>query len=416
MTKDKCINYLEYLLCFLMIFSCRTVYAHIVGYNIGNIITVMLVLVLSTLICLHVNKKIKTKAFLSIIILIFYLLIYFFINVKQNQISFVKNFFIILPLFILYFLTMESDYIKEILKKYARIVIAIAICSLFFYLFGSCMKFINPNTTITFEWGVNQTVTGYFFLHFDTQTTWIFGETVLRNTGIFVEGPMYSLQLILAYAFILFENKKIINAKSIILAITLFTTLSTTGIIVFIILTLYKWLKSKDKVTKTLLFPIIVIISIICIFVVFQDKKNANINSYSIRNDDIQVAMTSLKNNPIFGDGFANNEIAISNMSSFRLYNTGLSSTFVIILIQGGIYLTIFYLLPIIGLTIKSYKKEDYIVCAIGITQILLYFTTTFQYTELMMFMIAFNINYILNNKVEKEKKDKIQLIEPEIL
>lgn len=415
MTKDKCINYLEYLLCFFMIFNCRTVYVHMVGHNIGNIVTIMLILVLSTLILLNVNKKIKTKAFLFIIILIFYLAIYFFINVKANQISFIKNFFVILPLFILYFLTKDIEDIKELLKKYARIVIAIAICSLFFYLFGSCMKFINPNTTITFEWGLNQSVEGYFFLHFDTQTTWIFGETMLRNTGIFVEGPMYSLQLILAYAFILFEDKKVINRKSIILAITLFTTLSTTGIIVFIILTLYKWLKSENKVTKTILFPIILVIGIISIFVVFQDKKNADINSYSIRNDDIQVAMTSLKNNPIFGDGFTNNEIAISNMSSFRLYNTGLSSTFVIVLIQGGIYLSIFYLLPIILLTIKSYKKKDYIVFAIAITQILLYFTTTFQYTELMMFIMAFNINYMLNNKLEKNEADNIQLMEAEI-
>lgn len=408
MTKDKCINYLEYLLCFLMIFNCRTVYVHMIGHNIGNIVTVMLILVLSTLIFLNVNKKIKTKAFLSTIILIFYLVIYFFINVKVNQISFVKNFFVILPLFILYLLTKDMDDIKELLKKYARIVIAIAICSLFFYLFGSCMKFINPNTTITFEWGVNQSVAGYFFLHFDTQTTWVFGETILRNTGIFVEGPMYSLQLILAYAFILFEDKKVINKKSVILAITLFTTLSTTGIIVFIILTLYKWLKSDAKITKTILFPIILVTGIISIFVVFQDKKNADINSYSIRNDDIQVAMTSLKNNPIFGDGFTNNEIAVSNMSSFRLYNTGLSSTFVIILIQGGIYLSIFYLLPIILLTIKSYRKKNYIVFAIAITQILLYFTTTFQYTELMMFIMAFNINYILNNKLEINEKDNI--------
>lgn len=415
MTKDKCINYLEYLLCFLMIFNCRTVYAHMVGHNIGDMITVMLVLVLLALICLKANKKIKIKAFLFIAILLFYLGIYFFVNVKTNQIAFIKNFFVVLPLCILYFLTLEMDEIKGILKKYASIIIAIATCSLFFYLFGSCMKLLHPNTTITFEWGLNQTVEGYFFLHFDTQTTWVFGKTILRNTGIFVEGPMYSLQLILAYAFMLFENKKTINRKSIILAITLFTTLSTTGIIVFIILTLYKWLKSNDKATKTILFPIIFVIGVISILVVFQDKKNADINSYSIRNDDIQVAMTSLKNNPIFGDGFTNNEIAVSNMSSFRLYNTGLSSTFVIILIQGGIYLSIFYLLPMILLTIKSYKKKNYIVCAIAMAQILLYFTTTFQYTELMMFMIAFNINYILNSKLEKKEEDKILLMESEI-
>lgn len=398
MIKIKYISLLEYFLCFLVILSCRTVYVHSINYNISTIVSLMLMFVIIFLIFIRHDKKIKTKKIFFIVFLICYIFFYLIMAVKTNVMSFVKNFLIILPLFMIYLSMLNRNELGELLKKYSRIIIGLAVCSLFFYLFGSCMKVLKPNIVTILEWGGNTKVNGYFFLHFDVQTTSFFGKSILRNTGIFVEGPMYSLQLILAYAFILFEDRKVINKKSIILAITLFTTLSTTGMIIFVILSFYKFLKFGEKKTKILILPIALIICVFAVIILFNDKKNdTNSNSYSIRTDDIKVAIMSFKNNPIFGDGYMNNSVAISNMSDFRLYNTGLSSTFAVILIQGGIYFSIIYILPIIFLMVKSYREKDYEIFVIAIVEFLLYFTTIFQYTNLMMFLIAFNINSILN-------------------
>lgn len=398
MIKIKYISLLEYFLCFLVILSCRTVYVHSINYNISTIVSLMLMFIIIFLIFIRHDKKIKTKKIFFIVFLICYIFFYLIMAVKTNVMSFVKNFLIILPLFMIYLSMLNRNELGELLKKYSRIIIGLAVCSLFFYLFGSCMKVLKPNIVTILEWGGNTKVNGYFFLHFDVQTTSFFGKSILRNTGIFVEGPMYSLQLILAYAFILFEDRKVINKKSIILAITLFTTLSTTGMIIFVILSFYKFLKFGEKKTKILILPIALIICVFAVIILFNGKKNdTNSNSYSIRTDDIKVAIMSFKNNPIFGDGYMNNSVAISNMSDFRLYNTGLSSTFAVILIQGGIYFSIIYILPIIFLMVKSYREKDYEIFVIAIVEFLLYFTTIFQYTNLMMFLIAFNINSILN-------------------
>ena len=398
MIKIKYISLLEYFLCFLVILSCRTVYVHSINYNISTIVSLMLMFIIIFLIFIRHDKKIKTKKIFFIVFLICYIFFYLIMAVKTNVMSFVKNFLIILPLFMIYLSMLNRNELGELLKKYSRIIIGLAVCSLFFYLFGSCMKVLKPNIVTILEWGGNTKVNGYFFLHFDVQTTSFFGKSILRNTGIFVEGPMYSLQLILAYAFILFEDRKVINKKSIILAITLFTTLSTTGMIIFVILSFYKFLKFGEKKKKILILPIALIICVFAVIILFNGKKNdTNSNSYSIRTDDIKVAIMSFKNNPIFGDGYMNNSVAISNMSDFRLYNTGLSSTFAVILIQGGIYFSIIYILPIIFLMVKSYREKDYEIFVIAIVEFLLYFTTIFQYTNLMMFLIAFNINSILN-------------------
>jgi hypothetical protein len=269
---------------------------------------------------------------------------------------------------------------------------------LFFYFIGSCFNLISTNVTLSIEWGGNTLINGYSFFHFNTQNTSFFGKNILRNTGIFVEGPMYALQLIFGYVFTLFDSKKIINKLSVVYFVTLLSTLSITGIIIFLIITFYKYLKITTRKISLIFTPIILIILAFIIFVLIENKAKSN--SYSIRGDDIRVAMITLKNSPIFGDGYLNNDVAISNMSGFRLYNTGLSSSFVIVLIHGGIYLSVIYLIPIIFVILKSFKYKNYFVFSIGILQILLYFTTTFQYTNLMMMLIAFNLDYIL--KVEK--------------
>ena len=402
---SKLISFLEYALCTMLILSCRTVFVHNVNSNITDLINVLIIGILTVLILIRSNLKLNIKRIAYILLLMSYFFIFIIFDVRSHYISFVKIFLVILPLFLLYFSLLGKTKVKDFFKKYANIVYILAICSLFFYLIGSCLHFINTNMSLIMEWGVIKKINGYYFLHFDTQSTVFFGKTILRNTGIFVEGPQYALQLICAYVFTLFDNKKIINRLSVIYFVTLCSTLSITGIVIFIVVTFYKYLKKNNNKIKVIFIPVILIV---CIFVTFNliiDKSETN--SYKIREDDMRVAMISLKNNPLFGDGYMNNDIAVSNMSDFRSYNTGLSSAFIIVLIHGGIYLSIIYLAPMIVITLKSHKYKNYFVFVIGILQILLYLTTGFQYTNFMMMLIAFDLDYIL--KIENgEKNEKI--------
>lgn len=407
MTKDKCILIFEYILCFFIILSCRTVYIQSSISHLADGINMAVIVAFLILILLRCNGKIKVKTMWFILSYLIYAGIYFVMAVKNDSFSFIMKFFLMLPLCLLYLSFLDHEAKKVLLKRYAKIIIVLASISLLFYLFGSCLNFVKPNMNIRVEWGGEQLIDGYFGVHFNAQHTNIFGLTLLRNTGLFVEGPMYSLQLILAYAFILFQNKKMLNKVSIILGITLVTSLSVTGIVAFLILSFYKYIKVNNSKTKIITIPLVAVIGLILSIGLYQDKQETS--SYRIRNDDIAVTMMSFKNNPLFGDGFMNNDVAISNMSSFRLYNTGLSSTFSIVLIHGGMYLSILYTVPMIMMLNRSRKLKDMDTCIIGILQFILYFTATFQYTTLMMLLIAFNIDYVLYwKKIERRNDNEI--------
>ncbi len=66
-------------------------------------------------------------------------------------------------------------------------------------------------------------------------------------------------------------------------------------------------------------------------------------------------------------------------MSSFRLYNTGLSNSFLIVLIQGGLYLSIIYLGTMALMVFKSYKLKNNLYFSIGILQIFVIFYYSFS-------------------------------------
>ena len=401
MKKIKLSSFLEYLLCFALILTCRTVFAHIVNSNLTSLSNIFIIVCLIFLIIIKSNLKFQANKVMHVLVLIIYFSIALYFNVRTSYASFIKSFLIILPLFLLYLSILNNEDINRFLKKYANIVYFLAVCSLFFYLIGSCIHIISPNVSLFIEWGEVKKINGYYFLHFDAQSTVFFGKVFLRNTGIFVEGPQYSLHLICAYVFTMFENGKIINKKSIIYFITLCSTLSVTGMIIFIIVTFYKYIKITQKKSKILLIPFILIVGALISITLINDKTETR--SYKIREDDMRVAAISFKNNPLFGDGYMNNRIAVSNMSSFRSYNTGLSNSFLIVLIQGGLYLSIIYLGAMVLMIFKSYKLKNNLYFSIGILQILLYFTTAFQYTPFMMFLIAFNMCYLFKSKKENE-------------
>ena len=408
MIKINIKKILEYLLCILIIINCRTVFVHIPETKITDIVNILIVSVIISLTFFSVNRNTTKKTILSIYIYFLYILIYFILKVSDSKISFIMKFIIIIPLLYYYFMGINKEEKRGLLKKYFKIIYILTIISLFFYILGSFMKIIPINTHISIEWGSIQEIEGYFGLHFNTQKTHILDRYILRNTSIFTEGPMFALQIIIAYTIILFENKKLINKESIVLFIGIITTLSLTGIFIFIILSLLKKLESIQEIRnfknsvylRIFMIPIIIIAFIIGMYL-FNDKKETR--SYQIKNDDNRVTMIAFNENPVFGEGYLKQEIALSNMSEFRHYNMGLSSNFLIIIIQGGIYLSILYIVPMLIGMLKAYRNKEKKELVLFLTQILLYFNVPYQYTILMMFLIAYNIAYIVSDEKKKD-------------
>lgn len=396
MIKRNQLNlFLQYILAFLIILETRSVYSRCVVGHIDEIIIGGIILTIILIILVNMNYKLKTKSLFFLLFYYLYMFIFLIINVDGYNVNFVITFMILFPLVFLMFNLYDSKEIKKIFKAYVNIMLIISIISLFFYIFGSLNGIVPTNVTQEINWGGVKIISGYFGLHFNAQTTVIFGSTILRNTSIFVEGPMFALHLLFAMALSLFMNKKLINKYSIIFGFSILSSLSITAILFYMFLLFYKYTFYNKSKTKIILLPILFFIFLIIGTTFFNDKQSTN--SYNIRNDDYTASFRVFNDYPIFGSGFANNNIVIKYMSKFRLYNTGLSNSFVVLLVQGGLYLLIFYLLPVIlnSLNLIKSKNKNLFLIEIMLLQFYLFFMNAYQYTSLMIIFLAFDY-YIL--------------------
>lgn len=409
----KLVSVLEYILALFIILNCRSVYQHSIGIDFR--INEILVLVIAILILIKIITKQydKSKLSTSLVYLFFYALfitIFALLNDVSGQIKgFLINFVIILPsLFFYYFIDKDSKKaILSVLSKISNIMVILSVISLVLFLIGPILKIVKTTGTISVSWADKQ-LPSYFGLQFVTQHTNFFGTKLLRNTGIFVEAPMYSLNLTIALAIQLFiiEDKKSL-LKKFILLITILTTISTTGIIITIVMILIKGImlikeKFFDKninIAKTvtyLISPILIIISLVVIIKVVNDKKQSE--SWLIRLDDYKACFEAWKDNILFGNGYGNEESIEKYMSAFR--EEGLSNSIMVLLAQCGIYLFILYFIPIYRMIVYGIKIKNIKISIFVMILLILFITTIFTYTAMIINFLA--IGYALSTNREK--------------
>lgn len=402
LNKKKINTFLIYCLTLFIILDTRSVFSHIDSGSYGTFFSLAIFILSIGLLSLNLGKSLSKKYFCFLLLYIMYILIFILIKVKENMMGFIYLFLFEFPLFFLLFHFLNLKCKKQFMKSYTNLLLFISLISLFFYIFGSVLHILNVNTNLVINWGKVSDIQGYYFLHFNAQKTVIFNRNILRNTSIFVEGPMYALHLLIGTCFSLFFDKKIFNIYTITFGIAIMTSLSITGILLFLFLIMYKYSIYVNKnVFKYVFFILLIIIGVVLGYVFFKDKLTSR--SYSIRIDDYIAAIKAWKLNKIFGNGYQNNERTIMYMSNYRLYNVGLSNSFVIVLSQCGLYLTSLYIVPLVYGFIKSIKSNNSFFIVLFILQIFLFFTSAFQYTTLMMFLLALDYYFIFNSKNERK-------------
>lgn len=402
-SKEKLNTILQYLLVFFVILDSRSVFSYFVDGNLGKIFTIFIVVILLLIFLLNANYKFKKSAITFIFFYLIYIILFFVKNVTNYQINFINNFFILFLLMFLVFCVYDRKNIENLFKAYVNTMFLIAIISLIFFFFGSLTNILSTNVIEIIDWGGKQVIGGYSYLHFNTQTTIMFNKVILRNTSIFVEGPMFALHLMFAMSLSLFFKRKILNKYAVIFGITILSTLSITGFLFYLFSLFYKYTFFNKSRIKVIILPIIFLFFLGIGTTFLNDKQSTN--SYSIRSDDYSAGFKAFKDYPIFGSGFLNNNEAIKHMSSYRLYNTGLSNSFIIVLVHGGIYLTLFYLIPIF-LNLKKLifsKNKNLFLIEIILLQLYLLFTSAYQYTSLMMLFLAFDYYLLIFYKNNEE-------------
>lgn len=422
------LSLIEYLLMIFVILDFNTPYAYALGKNY-YLTEIIIICILTLFFILIVRYKLKRNIFKRWLLVFtpYYIamILYFFVNVRsEKMINFATRFLIAIPILTMIFcIYNQKGDLFRILKKFSLIMFWLSIISLFFWWFGSQLHVISPTGIITSYWGREFNYPSYYGLYFERQTDnflWISG---FRNIGIFCEGPMFSLCLIFSLFTELFlykfERKKTIykNENKIyfkiyssnfkrkiriaILTITLFTTTSTTGIIIFIVMNIIKYLFMNQKgnvkrILKWIFAIVIVILGAYFINKLFIDKAGSN--SWLIRMDDFRVGLKAWIKSPIIGNGYADWTSVESLMNRGIRTNNGFSNAIFTVLSQGGCVLFLVYLVPIISYFRYGVKGRNKSVFVFGIIFLIEFIVTLFQYTFLMMILLSFGYALIISN------------------
>lgn len=393
----------DIMLMLLLVIECNTVFFNMHSKLIyGSIFFVLLLLNFNSLKIFFEKNINVAPLFKFLIFFLIFMTVFIWINYQIHEFNLELILtYVLFPIMISIYLycIFSQNLEKWLLIVLKRIIVYLAVISLFFWF----MSLVNvpTNSSSVIDWGGIRSVPGYFKIHYLSQGSInFFGINVIRNTGIFVEAPMYSFVLSIALLISAFNEKveHFFNNERIILIFTILSTTSTTGIITVLLVLAYYFLQVKKSSFRLFLNVFIIPLLILVFIIVLSNKfNNSWASSLNLRIDDFHAGYLSWRNNIIFGNGLKNDN-AIKEYMDQRRFSymsgtdlTGLSSGVMSVLSYGGIFLLSFYLLPIV-VSIKVSKSSFGMA---SISFILFVFTVIDSKYIYIFLLCYFYINYI---------------------
>ena len=322
-----------------------------------------------------------------------------FISFNSLSINEILFYFVIAPLMLILLMFKNfNDQLFDFLNTFVKIILIFAIVSLIFWTFGSILKIVHPTNVVINNWNGGRPTPSYFNLYFETQGIHFFGTTIIRNSGIFTEAPMWSLMLSSALIIqeLFLENS--IKRLSL-LTLTIFTTVSTTGLFVIGLLLIYRVLMLKKSLFKYV--SLITIPIVIYALVQVWEEKSDSISA-SIRFDDYIAGFLAWRDNFFFGSGLALGLKAIeANMNTLIRTNLGYSNSLFVILAQGGLVLGGYYFYPVIKIILGKRYLTNYKM--FSLLFIVLLTTNIFVGSPLFSLYIGIFYSLINNQRYFKE-------------
>jgi len=353
--------FLNYIFIVITILQCNSVF-----YRAGNHLEkiqllwmVLLALIfLRSVVGLYLSKMDITKL---LIYELFFSIVMIALLVTEYQITSISKGVVVLyflaPLMLIaiFYHALRSGNTDYLFIAYKNVVVILAVISLLFWFLSMLKLPTNMNTPVL--WGSYRQLPGYFGIHYIAQGQTVFlGLSMIRNTGLFVEAPMYSYVLSIALMVLIFIDKGVGSKKkfeTLVLLFAIFTTTSTTGIIVALLAVMYDLLIVRNK--ASMFFKIIIvlagflIVGLIIRIVLLRKIQVEGVGSSSVRWNDIQSGFYAWRNHLWLGNGFGNYNAIEAYMSPNRLVmngNTGFSSGLMEVLAYGGALTAMFQIVP----------------------------------------------------------------------
>lgn len=367
--KSVLILLIEYILAFVIILRTYTMFERdpYYGFSVTTTNMVLTVCCMVRILLSSSRKKLCLERSFIHRILIAAVISFLCVTVpRYNVVNGIIGFFFPLTMLIMMFAFCKNW--RCILHKLSNIMFVIAIISLFFYFFGTILGAVSASGYANFRYGeVMKSCRTFYRLYYEAQRQQgtQFLQTSYRNTGIFIEAPMYNIMLCVAHAAELSFEKKHRPIVVAVLTITIISTFTTTGILYLLCVCVIFVLNSgKEKIVKALKFVAFPLVLLLICFIILEVVGNkletvSGSNSFSVRMEHMISFFRMWMDRPLFGFGYGNEEAFYQYTSYKQGYSLGLPA----LLGRSGGAIFCLYFIPWISWFIKSLhgnRKELY--------------------------------------------------------
>lgn len=349
---------LEYLLVFCIILEFNTPY--LIFPEVGRMIQLCFIFILLSLLIIS-NYSITQKV--NILVFIYWAGALFPMLVLRNHNypAYIARYVLILPLLWMY-LSHRKNFgtfiYCSLFLKYSNVVVIIAVVSLVMWLLCSIFQIIPVTLFFPSEWAPGiDFIPSYWGIYFETQFMAPLGEKIWRNTGIFNEGPMYNMVLCVAFAIEYFIQPIRSKIRLWILAITIFTTFTTTGQFFLIgigLWSVFNKITRKYRILLLFVVPVLLYLVYAAAGILLENKKETGGEaSVDLRTEDIIWCMEAGMEHPILGVGL----ILREGESLWHGKKLGRSNSLFAVFARGGLFVLVLYISALLLIPYLYYRK-----------------------------------------------------------
>ena len=379
----------EYLLVFLVVFYS----AAWCLYTAANCNTALR-LAVPLLFALIVGRfrRIPVRLWQRVAVIGVYLAVYL-LATRYNGVRFVLYYALPLLLLILYADLADG---VGLLHKLSDVVAVLTAVSLFFFLFGTVLRWIPPSGVTTFYWGESdRTCATYYHLYYEAQRIRFFGVDLPRNCGAFPEAPGFAGFLVVAVAAEVLLRRRPRWGRCVLLVAATLTTLSAKALILtaavfflrYVLWAPQTWRGHRYRVVA---LPLLCVGLLAAAGVLLWDKLQTV--SGGMRLDDVAACLAAFRTAPLFGVGYWNDDAIVPYFTYAQRYNEGLSMGAAVVLAQGGLYLSALYLWPAVGCVRRGEPRQGWLAMTLIYAGLLLTGNIAYHFLTLLLLAVFFAV------------------------
>ena len=277
-------------------------------------------------------------------------------------------------------------------KAFSNIIIFISTISLFLYF----LKYILPREYVP-VWQVGSVKTSYLITTYGLD---FFKGPFIRNSSIFYEPGLYGVYLVLVYAYEKLKNKKLNPFKRGVIIISTISTFSPPAIILLLFTEIA--LRAKNK--NSLPFLCLIAVPVLSCIAFYFISLKSDTTSFYLRVQDIFIGLKLFTTSPIIGHGLLNENLIKEYFLNTEGMQRGLSNGLLTLLYQGGLFVAIYYIYPLVYCIPVRYFEKNKVFSLFLLGSFL--FFQPIVYSNVMIFLVCYGVVRRFTGNASKIRRD----------